>query len=72
VETKGKSNIWSRPSPLDYYFWASDTTLLRSPILQQEEFKSLISATTIVKNLDKMRQGHQGAVGLCKKIMTLQ
>jgi len=38
-----------------------------SPILQQEEFKSLISAMRIAKkNPDKMRQARQGSVGLCK------
>jgi len=33
--------------------WAIDTTLMRSPILQQEEFSSLISAMTIVKTLPR-------------------
>jgi hypothetical protein len=32
-------------------FWASDITLARSPVLQQEEFRSLISAMMIVKTL---------------------
>jgi hypothetical protein len=36
---------------LDYYFWASDITLARSPVLKQEEFRSLISAMAIVKTL---------------------
>jgi hypothetical protein len=35
--------------PLDCYFWASDTTILWSLVLQQEEFGILISAMTIVK-----------------------
>jgi hypothetical protein len=47
---------------MDCYFCASDKTLLRSPILRQEEFKSLISAMTIVGTLPS------GAVELCKKI----
>ena len=32
-------------------FWAIHTTLVRLPILQQEEFRSLICAMTIVKTL---------------------
>jgi len=36
LETQGKSNIWCWPCQLDYYFWTSDTTLAKSPILQQE------------------------------------
>ena len=36
LETQVKSIIWWWPCPLDYYFWSSDTTLARSPILQQE------------------------------------
>jgi len=31
------------------YFWASDTTLKRSPVLQQDECRNLISTMTIVK-----------------------
>jgi len=49
----------------DLVHWASDTTLVRWPILQREEFRSLISAMTIVKTLP--RQVCQGAVGSCQK-----
>jgi len=51
--TYRKSNIGCWPCPLDYYFWASERTLERSQILQQEECRSLISAMTIVKILPR-------------------
>jgi len=53
--------------PIGLLLWIIDMTLARSPILQQEEFRSLISAMTIHKNLAKMRQVCQGAVG-CQKM----
>jgi len=34
-------------------FWGSVTTIESLPILQQEEFRSLISAMTIVKTLPR-------------------
>jgi len=34
-------------------FWASDTTFARSPIVQQEECRSLISAMTVVKIMQR-------------------
>jgi hypothetical protein len=58
--------------PTGQLFLTSDSKLARSPIVQQEECRSLISAVTIVKNLANMRQAQQVAVGLCQKIMTLQ
>jgi hypothetical protein len=67
---KKNSNIKCRPCPLDYYLLASDTTLGKSPILQQKEFRSLISAMTIVKTLP--RTSLHGAMGLCPKVMTPQ
>jgi len=51
LETEGKSNIWCWPCPQDYYFCSSDKTLERSPIVQQEEWRSLISAMTVLENL---------------------
>jgi len=52
-ETWGKSIIWCWPCTLDCYFWPSDTTLVRSPIVQQEQFRSLISAMTVLKTLPR-------------------
>ena len=53
LETEGKSNIWCRPCPLEYYFCVSDTTLGRSPVVQQEECSRIISAITVLNTLPK-------------------
>jgi hypothetical protein len=37
-------------------FWASDTTLRRSQIVLQEEFRRLISAMTVLKNLPRLKK----------------
>jgi hypothetical protein len=37
----------------DLAHWASDTTLVRSPIVQQEEFRNQISAETVIRTLPR-------------------
>ena len=39
--------------PIGKLFWASDTALGKSPIIWQEEWRSLISAMTIVKTFSR-------------------
>jgi len=53
LETEGKSNIWCWPCPLECYFCASDTTHGRSPIVQQEECRSLFTAVTVANTLPR-------------------
>jgi len=56
--------------PIGALFWAIDTTLAKSPILQQEEFSSLISAMKIVQTLPRWDKCVRV---LCdKKIMTVR
>ena len=70
-ETGGKSNIWCWYCPQDCYFYASDTTLGRSPIAQQEECRSIFCHNNC-KYVANIRKACQGAVGFCQKIMTPQ
>ena len=72
LETQGKSNIWGWPCPLDYYFW------FFGPVTQHLQGHQFCDRNNSganfyhenCKNFAKMRQAHQGAVGLHKKILT--
>jgi hypothetical protein len=57
--TKGVAAVWELKENITYgtvqahwtYVWASDRAFVRSAVLQQEEFRSLITAIIIVKTL---------------------
>ena len=69
--TGNLKKIWCWPCLLDYYFSASDNsykvTNSSSRRIQEPNF-----CHNSCKNLSKLRQVHQGDVGLCQKIMMPQ
>jgi len=65
LETYGKSIIWCWPCALNYYFWQVPREFqgqrFDSKIVQEPNF-----CQDNCRNLSKMIQEHQGAVGLCQ------
>ena len=70
LETLGKSNIWCWICPLDYYFWPV-TQHLQGHQFYNKNNSGANFCNENCRNIAKMRQARQGAVGLCKKILTL-